>query len=106
MFNDSIIKKSGQWWKAHIAFWGLVAGGGIMFIGLANLDKKELAVSLALVGVILGLASFIYGCLSIRCPNCKARWIWLGVSGKSSNEWVHWLLSRSQCPECNYSKNT
>lgn len=101
MYNESIIKKTGQWWKANIFFWGAVVGGTIMFIGLANLESRALGFSLVLSGIFIGLGTFIYGCVSIRCPNCKSPWVWQGVSGKSHNEWVHWLLKQSKCPNCN-----
>lgn len=102
MFNDSIIKKTGQWWKANILFLGAVIGGAAIFIGLANLDERELAMTLVLSGILIGLTSFIFGCVSIRCPNCKALWVWQGVSGKSDKEWLQWLLQQSKCPKCDY----
>ena len=77
----------------------------MMFIGLANLENKELFISLVPIGIIVGVLSFIFGCSAIRCPKCNAPWVWLGVSGKSSSEWLHWLLSRSKCPKCN-NENT
>lgn len=72
-----------------------------MFVGLGDLDNKGLVISLMPVGIIIGIISFVFGCFSIRCPICKAPWVWLGVSGKGSNKWLHWLLSRSKCPKCN-----
>lgn len=100
MFNESIVKKTRQWWKANILFWGVVIGGAILFLGLANLEVKELAFTLMLVGIFVGIVSFIFGCVSIRCPNCNAPWVWQGVSGKSHNEWIRWLLNQSECPNC------
>ena len=105
MFNESIIKKTKQWWKASLAFWCIIIGGTIMFIGLANLDNKELFITLVPLGIVIGIIGFIFGCTAIRCPSCKAKWVWLGVSGKSSSEWLHWLLSQSKCPKCN-NENT
>lgn len=105
MFNESIIKKTKQWWKACLAFWGIILGSTMMFIGLANLENKELFIRLVPIGIIVGVLSFIFACSAIRCPKCNATWVWLGVSGKSSSEWLHWLLSRSKCPKCN-NENT
>ena len=102
MFNDSIIKTTGQWWKAVIAFWGITLGGTIMFIGLANLESRALAMSLVLAGIFIGMISFIFGCVSIRCPRCNAPWVWQGVSEKSHTEWLQWLLNQPKCPKCEY----
>lgn len=88
MFQDSVIRKSGQWWKIHVSFWGEVIGVLVMFYGLANLENKETALVFSLSGMGIGIFSIIYGWVSIRCPKCKAPWLWLGVSGKSSNEWL------------------
>jgi|GEM_PF-5293650 len=46
MFNESIIKKTNQWRKANLAFWGIVSGGIIMLVELTNFDNKELAIIL------------------------------------------------------------
>jgi ABC-type microcin C transport system permease subunit YejB len=73
-----------------------------MFWGLAHLSKDSSAYVLASVLIGMGLiaAAFVFACLSIRCTACGARWVWMGVSGKSSREWLAWLLSRSECPVC------
>ena len=106
MFDNSIIKKTGQWWKANIFFLGAIVGGAVMFIGLANLEERKLAMTLVLSGIFIVLASFIFGCVLIRCPNCNAPWVWQGVSGKSDKEWLQWVLQQSKCPKCNYEKHT
>ena len=106
MFEDSVIRKTGQLWKMYLFFWGVVIGGLVMFYGLANLGNAEIGFALSLSGMGVGIFSFIFGCVSIRCPKCNARWLWQGVSGKSSKEWLHWLLSHSECPKCKYEKST
>ncbi len=77
-----------------------------MFYGLANLENKEIGLAYSLSGMGIGIVSFIFGCVFIRCPNCKAPWLWLGVSGKNTSEWLHWLLTHSECPKCKNEKNT
>jgi hypothetical protein len=102
MFDASVIKKTGQWWKAVVSFWVLMLGGAAMLWGLSNLSSStpSYTSALAISGMILAALGFAYACLSIRCPVCGARWVWMGASGKSSVEWLSWLLSRSECPRC------
>ena len=106
MFNESIIKKTGQWWKLGLSFFGELLGVVIMFFGLSNLEKNNLFFILALIGITIGLASFIFFCISIKCPNCKEKWAWLAVSKKNPNKWLNWLITQSKCPKCDYTKNT
>lgn len=100
MYEESIIRKTGQRWKLGMAFGGLLIGGVIMFSGLSLLASNQAAVFAVLGGIGFGVAGFVYGCTAIRCPNCGARWVWLGVSGKSSGQWLNWLLNQSSCPKC------
>jgi hypothetical protein len=106
MFENSVIRKTGQLWKMYVFFCGAVIGGLIMFYGLANLENNKIGLAFSLAGMGAGIISFVFGCVSIRCPKCKAPWLWQGVSGKSSKGWLHWLLSRSECPKCKYEKST
>ena len=71
-----------------------------MFGGLSMLTTEKTAILVVLTGVFLGLSGFVYGCSAIRCPDCGARWLWLGVSGKSAGHWLPWLLNQSNCPKC------
>jgi len=102
MFDNSIIKKTGQMWKLNLAFMLTILGAASLFYGIniADAQPDSLAVSLVLCGIIVALASLIFGIVSIRCPNCKTPWLWQGISGKSSNQWLIWLLSRTECPKC------
>jgi hypothetical protein len=100
MYEESVIRKTGQWWKLILAFGGILAGGVLMFGGQLMLASTQKAIFPIIAGVFLGIASFIYGCFAIRCPNCGARWVWLGISGKSPGRWLDWLLNQSSCPKC------
>jgi hypothetical protein len=103
MFNISIIKKTGQIWKLNVTFLSLMSGSGLLFYGVHIMDTKPYASVAPLVvgGLIIDLASVIFGCLSVRCPHCKARWLWQAVSSQSPGNWLSWLMSRTECPKCN-----
>jgi hypothetical protein len=55
-----------------------------------------------LLGVIVGMFSFLFPAISIRCPYCGARWLWLAASKKHDAGWFDWLMSQSTCPICGY----
>jgi hypothetical protein len=104
MFEQSIIRRSGQWWKA-VAAYAAVSGGGVMMLfALAHLvragDGSQFA--LLLFGILVGAAGFLAACLAIRCPDCGAHWVWLAVSKQSSNRWLVWLHDQQACPICNH----
>ena len=102
MVDDSIIKRSGQSWRAVISFGAVLCGSAAMFYGLAHLRGSPEVNSFALVFLgVLGIAfGFIFACTTIRCAKCGARWVWLSVKGQSAGNWLAWLLSQSTCPIC------
>lgn len=102
MFDNSIIKKTGQMWKLYLSFILLLLGVASLFIGIkiAEIKSHSLAAFLVLGGLIVGLSSLIFGIVSVRCPNCKAPWLWQGMSGQSPGNWLIWLMSRTACPKC------
>jgi len=107
MNGQSIIHKSGQWWKAHLSFWSMMAGGVSLFISVRLMSGPSDAGSDAMyvLALFLGSLALIFGaivfaCVSIRCPACRAPWVWLGVNGKSHRSWLTWLLSQPACPVC------
>ena len=102
MFDASMIRKSGQWWKAVASFWLLMFGALVMAWGLTHISiyPPDYVMPVVLAGICLAALGFAFACLAIRCPSCGARWVWMGVSGKSSGQWLSWLLSQSKCPAC------
>jgi hypothetical protein len=89
VFGKSVIKATGQWWKAQAAFWGVIAGGAVMFIGLARLrDAPRGALFMVATGICVAVAAAVLGIATIRCPACRARWVWLAATSRESNEWM------------------
>jgi hypothetical protein len=108
LFDNSIIKKTNQWWKLMLAF-GLMVAGGLLVGWLANvpdLGEVQSGFQLLLLGFLFTGAGLVFPCVAIRCPNCGARWFWQGISGKGANQWLAWLLGRSVCPTCEYDTKT
>ena len=102
MFDQSIIKTSGQWPKLVAFFVGNMIGGVLIFAAVRDF-QAEAGPWLFLIGMGLTITSFFFGVLAIRCPRCKARWLWQALSQQKHSEWLPHLLSHSRCPACSYS---
>jgi hypothetical protein len=95
MFDQSVIRKTGQWWKGQLASFCVFGGGVVMLYGISNSLLPAIFSGMAAVAV-----GFVFACASIRCPFCGARWVWLGVNGQHSGQWFPWLMAQSTCPSC------
>lgn len=99
---DSAVRKSSQGWKLVAGLAGTFAGGFLLFlIGLPQ--ENALA---AIGGIVLGLGSFFAMCLSIHCPRCGARWMWIAVSKQQHLGLWNWLCAQKVCPKCGYDPGT
>ena len=105
MSGATLIRRTGQWWKLQVAFGMLLVGGASMFFGLRNLERQPWWIPAVLVlgGIVVVFGSLVFGCIAVRCPKCRAPWIWMAVKGQESGQWLQWLLSLSKCPRCGFS---
>jgi hypothetical protein len=98
MGGSSIIEKSGQLWKVRLSWYCGLAGLGIMFVGWLIFAFPLLL----LVGVILLLGSLVFASVSIRCPVCRASWLW-DWNARTRRERlgpIGHLMTLSECPRC------
>jgi len=104
---ENVISKTGQSWKFRTFFIVLVMSGVSMTYGQFNIEtlSNDLFFYFVAGGAFVGLLSFIFACVSIKCPNCGAKWFWSAVSGKGNKEFLFWLNSLSSCPKCGEPKN-
>jgi len=103
MFDSSVITRSGQAPKALCAFVGFMLGGSLAFLGnFLHPSTSPYGVLFQIGGTAVGLAFFVYGCTSVRCPSCGARWVWDAMRRKSVNAWLPSLLGSRVCPVCGY----
>lgn len=104
MFDSSVIRKTGQWWKLVASFCGVMLGGLGLFSGMKQMSSDASGRTLALMGggILLMMAGLAFACTAIRCPRCHAHWLWAAVSKQDHNEWMAWLLSRPTCPQCSF----
>ena len=102
MFQNSIIRHSGQMWKLHLATLGLAISGIGMVAAKVEINSMSPAhFAEAMIGsVLVGLAAIAFACGSVRCPRCGARWVWMVVNGEAHDAWVRWLSDLRRCPKC------
>jgi len=104
MFKNSIIRKAGQWNKFVFLSLVEILGGVLLFAGLSTLENTKLSFMLGISGTIIGLLAFAILCVSLRCPHCGARWMWMAVSKVNSPIWQERVVGLSSCPKCKFEK--
>jgi hypothetical protein len=104
VFDNSVIKKTGQWWKLVLGFVGILLGGGLNFYSYylmgASTSTRDDWVIFAIGGIFLGLGSFAFLCIFIKFPDCCSRWFWKSVSTKDHRHYLMHALGHSVCPDC------
>jgi Na+/melibiose symporter-like transporter len=102
MFDQSVVVKSGQGWKALTVVGGSIVSAVCFFAGLALLGGKQpaIAVWLVLLGIGMFACSMLFACAFIRCPHCGTRWVWLAVTRSDAVEWVSSVMSQGVCRAC------
>ncbi|MEW8204422.1 MAG: hypothetical protein AB2697_15230 [Candidatus Thiodiazotropha endolucinida] len=103
----NVISKTGQSWKVKATFAVLVLSGMAMIYGQFNIETLSNQAFFYFVagGTFVGLSSFIFACINIKCPSCGSKWFWLAVSGEGHNKWLFWLNSLTSCPKCGEPKS-
>lgn len=89
VFSNSVIQQTGQFWKLAIAVLALLVGS---FAPI----WPETGISWT-AGTILAIGGYIFGCLSIACPDCKKKWFWEALMRA---EWYKPLFTEPTCPAC------
>lgn len=98
MGSSSIIKRTGQLWKVRLSLCCGLAGIGIMLVGGLIFTFPLLL----LVGIHLVLGSIVFASVTIRCPVCRASWLWDWTSRTERERLgpVSSLMKLSECPRC------
>lgn len=102
LFAESFVTTSGQAWKVYLC--------SVLVVGLTGasatawswgLESPE-TVIVAMTSAGAALAVFGWACISIRCPRCSAKLMWLEVRRPQPMAWLHRLMAHRDCPECSY----
>jgi hypothetical protein len=92
-----IVSKTGQLWKFYLAF---------IVVGLCAFGPKlvarwfEVPFGVQIVSPFVALGAFALACFSIRCPECRANWLWDAVSSRDFRRWLEWFWTLEECPSC------
>lgn len=108
--SRSIFATSRQVWKLILGLIFLIGGGAtdaIVTLLLANphgaFAHNEGMYDVQAMSTALALMGFVYLCTRVRCPQCGAKWIWMGVTGKLNPKSLDTLLTLERCPTCGYT---
>lgn len=102
-----IISQTGQGSKILIGS-GLLAVGGlvnvvaVLYSGSQSFDASAWLARLQLPAAVVALLGVAYLCISVRCPRCGAKWIWMAISGRLSSSSTTSLLDLQACPRCEF----
>src|SRR6266545_452903 len=78
----------------------VLVGGGFLFYGIAADTSNGDGLLWILSGMVLTLGGLLFACIGVRCPKCRARWVWMAVSERCSTTYGTWLIALSACPRC------
>jgi predicted RNA-binding Zn-ribbon protein involved in translation (DUF1610 family) len=105
----SVIAKSDQVWKVVVGLIFLIGGGvtdatvTLLAYSHGPLANNGQLYNVQAISTVLAALGFGYLCTRIRCPQCGAKWIWMGVTGKLNPKSLDTLLTLERCPKCGYT---
>jgi hypothetical protein len=106
MRDDSLVTLvRPQRWKLWLCAVAVAAVGTCYVVpaALATLFDISSAM-LKLAASLVGIMVLVGACLAVRCRACGLSLIWHGVSTKSANDWLNWLLDVRTCPRCGHQE--
>ena len=89
MFTNSVITRTGQFWKLAVSIILMLAGS---FVPLWEASGMSWT-----VGTILAIVGYAFGVLLIVCPKCSNRWFW---SAALDATLYGPLFKAPACPAC------
>jgi len=99
-----LIDRTHQAWKLHLATIGVVLAIVIHVVArlfLRGITGRELALYSGASAIIAAVSLLIFFG-SVRCPVCRANWIWRAARQRSGR-WLEWLHEQQVCPVCGSS---
>jgi|CXWL01.1.fsa_nt_gi hypothetical protein len=90
-----------QAWKLYITLAGF--GGALICFTLGFFSLaygRERFYALIASGFFLGVATFFWFTVAIRCPRCESKLVWKMAMGRPHSSWVIDLAALEECPDC------
>ena len=98
--NNWIIA-TGQAWKLYLALTGFVGSLACFTLAMFSLASGGQRFSaFTSCGLFLGVATFLWMTLALRCPHCLAKLVWTMVTTRPHSSWVIDLAALQRCPVC------
>ena len=89
MFKDSVIRKTGQWWKLVIGIVAMLIGSIVPAFEASGMSWTT--------GTVIAVLGYGYVLAFIRCPSCELRWFWKALLYA---EMYGPLFKNPACPNC------
>ena len=97
-----LLKVTGQLRLLKVA--AACAASGFILVSIAPVaaarDADSFAMAQFLVGALLLLLPTWIALRRIKCPNCGMHWLQHAFGGRPMGDWVGWLITFDECPEC------
>ena len=101
MYEESYLRRAGQFWKLCVGMAALAGGGLLIWTGLSRVESRGgNGIFIVLVGTALGVVGMVWSAVAIKCPACGARLFSEAISKQSPANWLTWLLHLDACPCC------
>lgn len=100
----TLLQRTNQTWKIYL-FMGLFVLGSIATLLQGFLYAslgRELAMQLALGGVVLIVGSIVWTVQNVTCPKCRHKLFFHAFRTQGFFVWFSWMLLLEQCPKCGY----
>jgi hypothetical protein len=92
MFAESVIRKTGQWWKLVVGVVALLAGSIVPVFESVGMSWT--------VGTVIAVVGYGFTLAFIKCPSCDLRWFWKALL---YSEMYSPLFTKSSCPSCEHN---
>jgi len=54
-------------------------------------------------GAVILIGPAVYALRRTICPQCRAPWLQYALGEKGAGEWLSWLTTFTECPQCRYT---
>ncbi len=99
MFNDLLIKKSGQMWKIYIFLISILSNSAFLIFYLTANNLNLYDIYFLLLSIIIGSLGMLYG-IFIHCPYCGVHLPQYYIGKENFDRWLISLLNCKTCPAC------